>query len=79
MASHVFHKLVFSERLNMKMASWGYFVSLADSSGEPAAHPGFAFAVVPGGFRSEFEVGHATSCDEVASVVKNPPMGCASS
>ena len=47
----------------MKMASWGYFVSVADSSGEPSAHPGFAFAVVPGGFRSEFEVGHATSCN----------------
>ena len=34
----------------MKLASWGYCVSEFNSSGEPAAHPGDAFAfasVVP--------------------------------
>ena len=50
-----------------------------DSSGEPAAHPGDASAVVPCGSRSEFEVGRATSCDEVPSLAKSPPTGCASS
>ena len=63
----------------MKMASWCYCVFVFDFSGVPAARPGDAFTVVPGGSGSEFEVGCATSCDEVPSLVKSPPMGCASS
>ena len=50
-----------------------------DSSGQPAAHPGYAFAVVPCGSGSEFEVGRAASCDEIPSLVKSSPMGCPSS
>ena len=61
------------------MASRGYCVSVFDSSGESAAHPGGAFACDPGGSGSEFAVGRATSCDEVPSLVQSPPMSCASS
>ena len=63
----------------MKMASWGYCVLVFVYSEEPAAHPGDAFHVVRGGSGSEFEVGRATSCDEVPSIGKSPPVGCASS
>ena len=58
MAIHISHKLVFSARLNMKVASWGYYVLVFDSSGEPATQPGEAFAVgFPDLSGSEFEVG----------------------
>ena len=79
MAILILHRLVHSARSNMKMASGGYFVSGFDSSGEPAVNPGDAFACVLGGSGSEFEVGRATSCDEVYSLVQSPPIGCASS
>ena len=49
-----------------------------DSSGEPTVCPGDAFVFVAGGSGSEFDVGCATSCDEVPSLVQSPPMGCAS-
>ena len=63
----------------MKMASRSYCNSEFDSSEEPAARPGDAFAVVAGASGSEFEVGSATSCDDVPSLEKRSPMGCASS
>ena len=63
----------------MKVASWGFCVLAFDSSGEPAAHPGDAFVVVPGFSGSEFEVGRASSCDDVPGLDKRSPMGCASS
>ena len=50
-----------------------------DSFGEPAAYAGDAFACVPGGFWSEFEVARTTSCNEVPSLVQSPPMGSESS
>ena len=61
------------------MASWGYCVLVHDSAGEPAARPDDAFAVVLGCSGSEFEVGRATSCDDVPSLGKRSPMGCATS
>ena len=79
MAIHIFHKLVTSARLNMRMASWRYCFLVFDSSGEPAAHPGDAFSVVPGCSGSEFEVGRPTSCDDIPSLEKRSPRGCASS
>ena len=57
----------------------GLLFLVFDSSGEPAAHLGDAFAVAPGGSVSEFEVGRATSCDDVPSLDKRSPMGCTSS
>ena len=79
MAIHIFHELVFSARLNMKVASWGYCVLVFDSSGEPATHPGDFSAVVPDFSGSEFEVGRAPSRDDVASHDKRSPMDCKSS
>ena len=61
------------------MASWGYFVSVYDFAGEPAARRDDAFAVFPGYSGSEFEVERATSCDDVPNLEKRSPMGCASS
>ena len=66
----------------MKKASWGYCVLVYDSAGEPAARPKdflLLFRVVLGCSGSEFEMGRATSCDDVPSLEKRPPMGCASS
>ena len=79
MAIKVFHKLVNSARLNMKMASWGYCVLVHDSAGEPAARPDDAFADAPGCSVSEFGARCATSCDDVPSLEKRSSMGCASS
>ena len=47
-ATHVFHKLVFSARLFMKKASWGCCVLVFDSSGEPAVHPEVSDSCAPG-------------------------------
>ena len=64
----------------MKVASWGYCVLVFDSSGEPATHPGDASAVaVPVLSGSEFEVGHPSSGDDVATRDEKSPMGCTSS
>ena len=79
MAIYVFHILVPSARLNMKMASWGYCVLVYFSAGNPAACPDNAFAEVPGCSGSEFELGRATTCNDVPTLEKRSPMGCASS
>ena len=63
----------------MKTASWGFCGLVYDSAGEPAARPDDVFADVPGCSGSEFEVGRATSRDDVPSLAKISPMGCASS
>ena len=47
----------------MKKAPWGCFVSVFDSSGELAGHPGFSDSFAPGCSRTEFEVGR-TSCED---------------
>ena len=78
MAIHILHTLLTSAPVNMKMATWGYCVLMYDSPGEPAARPDNAFSVVPGCSGSEFEVGRATSCDDVPSLEKRSPIGCAS-
>ena len=46
-ATHIFHKQVHSARLFMKKASWGCFVLVFDSSGEPAGHPDFSDSCAP--------------------------------
>ena len=78
-AIHISQKLVFSARLNMKVASWGYCVLAFDSSGEPAIYPADTAAVVPDFAGSEFEVGRLSSCDDVATRDERSPMGCTSS
>ena len=79
MAIHISHKLVFSARLNKKVASWGYCGLVFDSSGEPATHPGDISAVVPDFSGNEFEVGRMSSCNDVATPDKRSPMGYESS
>ena len=79
MAIHISYELVFSARLNMKVASWGYCVLVFDPSGEPATHPGDTSAIVPDFPGSEFEVGRISSCDDVVTHDKRSPMGCTSS
>ena len=77
-AIHFFHKLVYSALSNLKMESWGYCILVFDSSGEPAACPGDAFACFLGGCGDEFENGRAKSCGEVPSIVQSPPVDFAS-
>ena len=42
-----FDKLVFSSRLFLKKASWGYCAFVFGSSGEPAVHPELRDSCVP--------------------------------
>ena len=78
-ATHVFHELVFSARLFMKKASWGYCVLVFDSAGKSAAHPGINDSCVPGGSGTEFEVWRTTSCEEGADTTVKAPMDYESS
>ena len=72
-ATHIFHKLVNSARLFMKKASWGCFVLVFDSSGEPAGHPDFSDSCAPGFSGTEFEVGR-TSCEDGVGATVHAPM-----
>ena len=73
MATHVFHKLVNNARLFMKNASWGCFVLVFDSSGEPAGHPDFSDSFAQGFSGTEFEVGR-TSCEDGLGATVHAPM-----
>ena len=73
-ATHIFHKLVFSARLFMKKAIWGSCVLVFDSSGEPGAQPRNSDFCVLGGSGTEFEVGRTTSCEDGADSTINAPM-----
>ena len=77
-ASHIFHKLVNSARLFMKKASWGCFILVFDSSGEPAGHPEFSDSCAPGCSGTEFEVGR-TSCEDGLGATVHAPMDYESS
>ena len=71
-ATHIFHKLVNSARLFMKKASWGRFILVFDSSGEPAGQPGFSDSCVPDCSGTEFEVWRTTSEDGLGARVDAP-------
>ena len=77
-ATHIFHKLVNNARLFMKKASWGCFVLVFDSSGEPAGHPDFSDSFAPGCSGTEFQIGH-TSCEDDLGATVHAPMGYESS
>ena len=77
-ATHIFHKLVNSARLFMKKATWGFFVLVFDSSGEPAGHPEFSDSCAPGCSGTEFEVGR-TSCEDGLGATVHAPMDYESS
>ena len=76
--THIFHKLVNSASLFMKKASWGCFVSVFDSSGEPAGHPEISDCFAPCCSGTEFEVGR-TSCEDGVDAKVNAPMDYESS
>ena len=71
-ATHIFQKLVISARPFMKKASWGYFVSVFDPSGEPAGYPEFSDSFALGCSGSEFEVGRTSCADGVGATVHAP-------
>ena len=71
-ATHIFQKLVISARLFMKKASWGRFLSVFDSSGEPAGRPEFSASCAAGCSGTEFEVGRTSSEDGVGATVHAP-------
>ena len=77
-ATHFFHKLVNSVRLFMKKASWGCFILVFDSSGEPAGHPEFSYSCAPGCSGTEIEVGRA-SCEDGVGATVHAPMDYESS
>ena len=77
-ATHIFHKLVNSALLFMKKASWGCFVLVFDSSGEPAGHPEFSDSCAPGFSGTEFEVGR-TSCEDGVGATVHAPIDYESS
>ena len=77
-ASHILHKLVNPARLFMKKASWGYFVLVLDSSGEPAGQPEFSDSCARVCSGTEFESGR-TSGEDGRGATVNAPMDCESS
>ena len=62
----------------MKKASWSCFVSVFDSSGEPAGYPDFSDSCAPGFSRTEFEVGR-TSCEDGVGATVHAPLDYESS
>ena len=60
--------LVCSARLYMKKASWGFCVSVFDSSVGPAVLRGYDDSVFPGGSGTELEVGRTALFGEGADV-----------
>ena len=62
----------------MKKASWGCFVLVFDSSGEPAVHPEISDSCALGCSGTEFEVGR-TSCEDDVGATVHAPMDYESS
>ena len=62
----------------MKKASWGYYVSKIESSGEPVALPRVAGSGVSGGSRTEFQVERTLSRDDGQNVTMITLMGALS-
>ena len=78
-ATHVFHKIVFSARLFMKKASWGCCGLVFDSSAEPAIHQEISDSCVPASSGTEFEVKRTRSCEETVGATVDAPMDYESS
>ena len=75
-AIHIFHKLVFSARLYMKMASWGFgvFSLVFHSSGEFANHPEEMVCGVTCSSGTEVVVGRSTTEEEAVGASTGAPM-----
>ena len=63
----------------MKKASWGCYVLVFDSSGEPAVHRDFCDSCAPGCSGSELEVGRTTSCENGVGATVHGPLDYESS
>ena len=79
MAIHIFHELVLSARLYIKMTSWGFCVLVFDSSGEPVNHPEEMVRGVPYSSGTEFVVRRSTSEEEIVGASTGAPMEIPSS
>ena len=64
-AAHIFHKLVISAHLFMKMTSWGYCVLMYNCSGEPVVRPDISGPLGLIRLWSKFEVVAPTSEEDV--------------
>ena len=74
MAIYILHELVYSARLVMKMASWGFCVLVFESSGEVGDHPQETECGAPCSSGTQLVVGRSTSCGEVVGAFTGAPM-----
>ena len=74
MAIHILHELVYSARLFMKMASWGFCVLVFESSGELGDRPQETEFVVPYSSGTKFVVGRSTFYEEATGASTGAPM-----
>ena len=79
MAVYILHELVYSARLFMKMASWGFCVLVFGSYGELDDRPQETECGVPGSSGTKFVVGRSTSCEEATGASTGAPMEVPSS
>ena len=79
MATYILHELVYSARLFKNMASWGFFVLVFESSGEPGDRPQETESGASCTSGTQFVVGRSTSCGEVAGASAGAPMEVSSS
>ena len=79
MAIYILHELVHSVRLFMKMASWGFYVLVFESSGELGDRPQMTECDAPCNSGTQLVVGRSTSCGEVADASTGAPMEVSSS
>ena len=79
MAFYILHELVYSARLFMKMASWGFCVLVFVSSGELDDRPQETECGVPGSSGTKFVVGRSTFYEEATDASTGAPMEIPSS
>ena len=79
MAIYILHELVYSARLFMKMASWGFCVLVFGSSGELDDRPQETECGVPVNSVTNFVVGRSTSYEEATGASTGAPMEIPSS
>ena len=79
MAIFILHELVYSARLFMKMASWGFCVLVFGSSGELDDRPQETGCGDPGSSGTKFVVGRSMSYEEATGASTGAPMEIPSS
>ena len=79
MAIYILQRLVYSARLSMKMASWGFCILVFGSSGELDDRSQEMECSVPGSSGTKFVVGRSTSYEEATGASTGAPMEIPSS